>query len=174
MSNLIVVTFDNEFKADQTLLSLAQLQKDALVDLEDAVVVVKSERGRVRVKQTLDLTTGDAAVAGGWWGLLIGLILGGPIGGILGGAAAGALLGRLVDLGVDDGFIKDVGRSLQPGSSAIFVLVREGDPATLKAEFDRFDGVILDGHLSDEAQAWLAQTAQTGAPPDMPPPDGEA
>jgi uncharacterized membrane protein len=162
MSNLIVATFRDEYKADQALISMVQLESKDLIDLEDAVVAIKTKRGRIHVKQTMDLTTGGGAVAGGWWGMLIGLLLGGPAGGVVGGMAVGALLGRLVDLGVDDRFVKDVGKTLQPGSSAIFVLVRAGDPDKLTHEIERFGGQILTAHLSPEAQTWLMKTAQAG------------
>ncbi len=39
-------------------------------------------------------------------------------------AVAGALAGEYADVGVDDKFIKEVGNSIQPGNSALFLLVR--------------------------------------------------
>ncbi len=71
MSDLIVVGFDNELKADEVLYKLEEMQKEHLVDLEDAVVVIKNQKGKVKVKQTYDLVSAGA-LSGGMWGSLIG------------------------------------------------------------------------------------------------------
>jgi len=163
VSDLFVVTFDDETRAAQALDSVKQLQAADQLDLDDAVIAVKSERGRVRIQQTVDPSTETTTISGGWWGLLIGLLLGGPIGGLVGGLAAGAVLGRLIDLGVDDAFIKDVGRRLDPGSAALFVLVKGGDTDALHAMLERSGGAILKTELSDAARQMLADTASGAA-----------
>jgi uncharacterized membrane protein len=44
------------------------------------------------------------------------------------GAASGALADKLTDVGVDDNFIKEGRRTIQPGHSALFLLIRESHP----------------------------------------------
>lgn len=178
MNHLIVVTFADMFQADQALISLAKLQYEKKVHLEDAVVVVKTPNGRTQVKQTLEVTTAQGASAGGWWGLLVGLILGGPLGGVIGGAAAGALIGRLTDIGVDNKFIKEVGEELQPETSALFILSKEeSEPTALIAEIKRFEGKILRTNLPPEAEAEIKaaidKEAQVVADDDSIPNPGE-
>ncbi|ERI16184.1 hypothetical protein O206_00160 [Ochrobactrum sp. EGD-AQ16] len=51
MSELVVIGFDTVGEADAVLLKLNQLQKEYLVDLEDAVIVVRDEQGKVHLKQ---------------------------------------------------------------------------------------------------------------------------
>jgi len=41
MSHLVVLGFDDLFKADEVLLALRKLQQQHLIDLEDAAVVVR-------------------------------------------------------------------------------------------------------------------------------------
>ena len=53
MSELVVVGFDGTEEADRVLLKLASLKKEYLVDLEDAVVVVRDENGKVHLKQSV-------------------------------------------------------------------------------------------------------------------------
>jgi uncharacterized membrane protein len=57
--------------------------------LEDAVVVVRDEQGRVKLRQLYNLTVAGAA-SGGFWGALIGLIFLNPLFGFAIGAAAAA------------------------------------------------------------------------------------
>jgi uncharacterized membrane protein len=80
--------------------------------LEDAVVAVKDEKGKVKLHQALNLTAAGAA-SGGFWGALIGLIFLNPLLGLAVGAAAGAS-GALTDVGIDDKFMKDLIRPTYP------------------------------------------------------------
>ncbi|MGA8239323.1 MAG: hypothetical protein WB818_02045, partial [Desulfobacterales bacterium] len=73
MSNLVVIGYDDPFKAEEVRLKLRRMQKDYLIDLEDAVVAVKNEKGKVKLHQAVNLTAAGA-VGGGFWGSLIGLI----------------------------------------------------------------------------------------------------
>ena len=78
MSTLVVVGYDEPFKADEVLLKLRKLQREYLLDLEDAAVAIKDEHGKVKLHQTLNLTAAGAA-SGGFWGTLIGLIFLNPL-----------------------------------------------------------------------------------------------
>ena len=55
MSDLIVVGFKDEFKADEVMSELRRLQSEYLVDLEDAAVVVRNQEGKVKIKQAQEL-----------------------------------------------------------------------------------------------------------------------
>lgn len=113
MSDLIVIGYDDEFKAEEVRLALAKLQKEHLIELEDAAIVVKDKEGKLKLKQAVDLTT-EGALSGGLWGLLIGTLFLNPLLGAAVGAASGALSGALTDIGVDDGFMKQLGSTSNP------------------------------------------------------------
>ncbi|ABR58937.1 DUF1269 domain-containing protein [Sinorhizobium medicae] len=174
MSDLIVVGFDSTDEADKVLLKLNSLRKEYLIDLEDAVVVVRDAEGKVHLKQSLNLTAVGATsglLSGSLWGGLVGLLFLNPIagfaiGGAL-GAGAGALSGSLADYGIDDEFIKSLGNTIPNGSSALFVLVRKVQPEKVLAEFSGLRGRVLKTSLSPEQeqrlQAALSQ-AQTPSP----------
>jgi uncharacterized membrane protein len=162
MSELAVVAFDDKFKAEEVLISLNKMQRDYLVDLEDAVTVVKDETGKIKLKQSVDLTR-VGAVAFGWWGLLVGTLIGGPIGSLLGGAtgaAVGAISGKLSDYGIDDEFIRNIGNTLAPNTSAIFVLVKHVTPDRVFDELKKFDGKVLKTSLSKADEANLQEVLQ--------------
>jgi uncharacterized membrane protein len=154
MSTLVVIGYENEFKAEEVRLTLRKLQKEYLIDLEDAVVAVKDAQGKVKLHQAINLTAAGA-VGGGFWGSLIGLIFLNPILGAAVGAAAGAASGALTDVGINDKFMKDLAATMSPGSSALFVLVRKATPDKVLAELQGSGGKILKTSLSHDDEAKL-------------------
>jgi len=158
MSNLIAITYDTADKAMQALEELDRLQKMQLITLEDAAVAVKNEKGKVKVTQTLEnMATGAAATWGFFWGFLIGLIFLAPIFWGLLTALFSGLLGKTRDLGIDNKFIKEVGDSLEPGQSALFILVVEATADKVLPEMAKFGGTVFQTSLSNEDEALLKE-----------------
>ncbi len=124
MSTLIAVVFHDESTAFEMRAALAKMQKQYLLEMEDAVVVTRDTKGKIQLHQAVSLTAAGAAT-GAFWGMLIGLLFFNPILGAAIGAGAGALSGKLTDLGVDDRTAKQLGEELTPGSSALIVLLRK-------------------------------------------------
>ena len=56
MSDLIVIGYEDQFKAEEVRTQLLKLQKEYLIDLEDAVVAVKNDEGKVKLHQITNLT----------------------------------------------------------------------------------------------------------------------
>lgn len=169
MSDLIVIGFDAPDEADKVLVKLNGLKKEYLIDLEDAVVVVRDAEGKVHLKQSLNLTAIGASsglLSGALWGGLVGLLFLNPLAGFaIGGAVgagAGALSGSLTDYGIDDNFIKSLGDTIANNSSALFVLVRKVQPEKVLAEFEGLRGRVLKTSLSPEQEKKL-QEALSGA-----------
>ena len=133
---------------------LLRLQKQKIITLEDAAVVVRRQDGKVKVKQAQSLV-GAGALGGAFWGMLIGLIFWMPWLGLAAGALGGALGGALTDTGVDDKFIKEVGDTIEPGHSALFLLVSQSTPDKLEDELKKFDATVLQTSLSKEDEAKL-------------------
>jgi uncharacterized membrane protein len=160
MSTLIAITYkdDSAFKA---LDKLSEMTKMQLITLEDAAVASMNEKGKVKVQQTLEKAhTGSAAVWGGFWGLLIGLLFLAPIFWGLFGALMGALFSKGTDLGIDNQFIKEVGDSLEPGGSALFMLVVEATADKVVPELAQFGGEVYQTSLSKEDEETLKQALQ--------------
>ena len=154
MSTLIVVGYDDMYKAEETRLKLRKLQSEFLIDLEDAVVAVKDAAGKIKLHQAIDLTTAGA-LSGGFWGSLIGLIFLNPLLGMAVGAGAGAASGALTDVGINDQFMKDLASTMASGSSALFVLVRKSTPDKVLEELKGSGGKVLKTSLSHEDEATL-------------------
>lgn len=170
MAELIVVGFDDSLEADRALNELARLQKEYLIDLEDAVVAVRDQGGKLHLKQSVDLVGAGAASGGLWgamWGTLVGLLFLNPLIGLAAGAAlgagSGALAGSLSDYGINDDFIRSLGNTLKPDSSALFVLIRKAQPEKVLAEMSRFRGRVIRSSLSPEQEARLQAALSGGA-----------
>jgi uncharacterized membrane protein len=161
MSDLIAIGFKDEFKADEVLIDLRRLERDYLIDLEDAAIVIRNKDGKVRIKQTQELIA-NGAIEGGFWGLLLGMIFFSPILGIL-GLAVGALSGAMQDIGIDDNFIREIGETIEPGSSAIFILVRKSTPDKVLDDLSKFEGKVLRTSLSKEDEAKLQEVLTKSA-----------
>ena len=163
MSTLIVVGYDDLYKAEEVRLKLRRLQSEYLIDLEDAVVAVKDAKGKVKLHQAVNLTTAGA-VSGGFWGSLVGLIFLNPLLGLAVGATAGAVSGALSDVGINDDFMKDLAATMTDGSSALFVLVRKATPDKVLEEIKGTGGRIIKTSLShdDEARLQAALSAAKG------------
>ena len=154
MSTLVVIGYNEIHKAEEVRLTLVKLQRDYLIDLEDAVAVTKDAKGKIKLHQTVNLTAAGAT-SGGFWGMLIGLIFLNPLLGLAVGASAGAVSGALVDLGINDQFMKDLAATLTPNSSALFVLVRKSTPDKVLEEVKGTGGTILKTSLSHEDETRL-------------------
>jgi uncharacterized membrane protein len=163
MADLIVIEYDDVNTAEEVRLKLMKMQKDYLIDMEDAVVAVKDEKGKVKLHQVHNLTAAGA-VSGGFWGALIGLIFLNPLLGIAAGTAAGAISGALADVGVNDQFMKDLANNFKNGTSALFVLVRSATPDKVLAELEGSGGKVLQTSLSHDKETKL-QAALSAAKP---------
>ncbi|ANB33145.1 DUF1269 domain-containing protein [Rhodovulum sulfidophilum] len=161
MADLIAVAFDDESKAFDMRGEMVRMQKDYLLDMEDVVVVTRDAEGKVKLHQAVNLTAAGA-VGGSFWGLLIGLLFLNPLLGLAVGAGAGAISGALSDIGIDDGFMKELGETLTPGSSALFVLVRKatGDRVIERLREVNVEGRILRTSLSKEDEATLREVLE--------------
>jgi len=154
MAELVVIEYDDMHKAEEVRLRLQKMQQDYLIDLADAVVAVKDEKGKVKLNQIHNLTA-TGAVSGGFWGTLIGLIFLNPLLGMAAGATAGAISGALTDVGINNQFMKDIASGFNNGTSALFVLCRKATPDKVLAELEGTGGKVLQTSLTHEQEEKL-------------------
>lgn len=162
MANLIAVAYKDEATAKEVLATLARLQTERSIVLEDAVVVTRNADGKVKLHQTVR-PAAAGATGGALWGGLIGLIFLAPLLGMAVGAAAGGAAGALTDVGVDDRFLKELGDRLEPSSAALIVLVRESTPDKVIPEIAHFGGQVIQSSLSNEAEQQLQHALESSA-----------
>ena len=164
MSDLVVIVYPTEARAEEMRQTIISLQKEYLIEIGDAAIAVMHEDGKIKLNQLLN-TTALGAVSGSFWGLLIGAIFLMPVFGAALGAASGALGGALTDYGVNDGFMKELAASLQPGNAALFVLINKMTGDKVLAAIRGTGGVVLKTSLdhSQEQKLRDALAATSGA-----------
>jgi uncharacterized membrane protein len=178
MAELIVVGFKKDMhRASEALNMLQDMNSSWVVDLNDAVAVYRDYKGKLRVDQSYQMTTGEGAGWGGLLGGLIGAMIAAPFtggasaaavlaAGSVSGVALGATFGAVDaeswkdDYGISDDFVQRVGVMIQPGDSAIFALVRTINPNLVADAFQGYGGTILRTTLSDEQRAKVEKTLQ--------------
>ena len=159
MSDLLVIEFPTEAKAEGVREMLLAMQKEYLIELGDAVVALKEVNGWVKLNQLLQ-PVAQGAVSGMFWGSLIELLFMMPLAGAAIGAASGALKGRLADLGINDDFMRQAARTLQSGNAALFLLIRKMTTDKVVAAL-RVGGTVMRSSF-DETNEEALQAALAG------------
>lgn len=154
MSELIVFAFPSETGASEMDETIHQLKKEELMVLADAATVVRKPDGKIKVKQATNLV-GAGAVGGAFWGMLIGFLFWVPWLGLAIGAVTGAITGKLSDYGINDDFIKEVGETIQPGGSALFLLISKWTEDKSLEKLNKFNATIVRTSLSKEEELKL-------------------
>jgi uncharacterized membrane protein len=160
MSHLLIITFDDTEQAGALRQTLRQEEHEGLLSLNDAAVVVRDENGKFHVKNETDRGVAIGATGGGVLGLLIGSVFF-PLAGLLIGAIGGALVGKSVDQDIDKDVIKQVQADMQPCSSALFVVVREAEPAAAMGALRPYQGNIYETSFDDETEKELRRILKT-------------
>jgi len=157
--HIIGMSFSKTTRAEEVLLALVHLQQEGQIALSDAVVVWKDQNEKVHIQQTVDPTPGRTALTGSIWGMLAGMLFATPVflAAAAVGAGGGALLAKLIDLGLDDAWVKDVGRWLDPGTSALLLLVSDGVRPAVLDELRRYEGDVLYCTFPDAVRVELEQ-----------------
>ena len=154
MANLLVVMYDDQFRAKEVMKELKTLKENKQLEIDDAAYVTKDNQGTFHVHQEHSLTK-SGAVAGGMGGLVAGLLFTIPIAGLAVGAAAGVIAGKAQDYGIDDKVIKAINDDMRLNTSAIFALVRDVNREAVLPVFTKYGGKVVQTTVSAENEAKL-------------------
>ena len=119
--SLLVIKYPQADTAMAALATLKQLSNDNVVKLRDAVAITKNKKGKIKLHQTKDDSTGKGFVKGGIIGVVFAALFG-PVGWIAMGAAAGGLFASF-DRGIKNKLLKELGQGMTPSESAVAILV---------------------------------------------------
>jgi uncharacterized membrane protein len=142
MSDLVVIEFLSEAKAEEVRQKLLDMQSEYLIELEDAVIAIKQPNGRIKLNQLFHPAAAGAAY-GSLWGLLVGMVFLMPVTGVALGTASGAIGGALTDVGINDQFMKEAAATLQSGNAALFLLIRKMTTDKVLADLRGVGGKVL-------------------------------
>jgi uncharacterized membrane protein len=159
MATFTVWQYDTASGADEVLKKLEHLQREELIEVEDAAAVSWPEGAKKPKTRQAHSLAGAGALGGAFWGFLFGLLFFVPLLGMAVGAAAGAIGGSLTDVGIDDDFIKEVRNTVTPGTSALFLMTSGAVVDKLKEELHGVGGhaALIHTNLSDEQEQKLRE-----------------
>jgi uncharacterized membrane protein len=156
MADLIAIAYPDEttaIKAEKEAQRLAQeldIQPDAIA------AIVRTGDGRFKVITNHHMVGGGASY-GMLWGLLFGMLFFVPVFGMAVGAGLGALMGKLEKAGIEKEFQTQVRDLLQPGTSALFLVVEKVTPDRAVEALGKYEGTALKSSLTREAEEQLQQ-----------------
>jgi len=162
MSDLVAIVYPSEAKAEEVRQRLLKLQKEYLITISDAVIAVKTDAGGIKLNQLVN-TTAVGAMTGSFWGLLIGVLFLNPIVGVALGAASGALTGALSDFGIDDAFMKELSKTLEPNNAALFLLIKHMTADKVLKEIKDAGGIVLKTSLDETKEKVLRDALASAA-----------
>jgi uncharacterized membrane protein len=154
---IVILTWEDPNKANEALKKLRHWKKEKMITIVDAVVIVKDDKGKVKVKETEQLTTKKGLAWGGVAGFLVGAIIGGPVGGVIVGGALGAAAAK-IDLGIPNDVIEEVSESLHGASSAIIAEVESDNEDFITSAIRQSDGKLFEISITAEDKADTEKT----------------
>ena len=153
MSDLIVIGFDSPDDARNALKGLRSVERTGGIKFEDTAVVERDAAGAVHVRNEASGTTETAAAIGGALGAMVMVMV--PPAGIVIGAAVGAGIGALMHSGVDSTFVDQVKNKLEPGKSALFLVIKTADVDALDAALRPYHGNLIRTTVNESVESRL-------------------
>ncbi|MEV4641448.1 DUF1269 domain-containing protein [Actinoplanes sp. NPDC049548] len=162
MATLVAIGYPDETTATAASLEAQRLAKDLIIQPDAIAVIIRDREGKFHV------TTNHHAVGGGatwgmFWGLLFGMLFFIPFLGMAVGAGLGALMGKMTKGAISKEFQDQVRDQVQPGTSALFLVVEHVTPDKAVEGLARFGGTVLKSSLSKETEAELQEALHGGA-----------
>jgi uncharacterized membrane protein len=156
MSDLIAIGYPDQTTALKAEKEAQRLAAELIIQPDAIAAVVRDEDGKFKV------TTSHHAVEGGatygmFWGLLFGLLFFVPVFGMAIGAGLGALMGKVERAGIDREFQEQVRDLLDPGTSALFLVVDRVTPDKAVEALRKYGGTVLKSSLSKQAEEELQE-----------------
>jgi uncharacterized membrane protein len=162
MAELVAIGYEDETTAAKAAEEVYRLSQDLVIEPDAVAVIVRDKEGKYKVT-TSHHPVGVGASWGMFWGLLFGLLFFIPVFGMAVGAGLGALMGKVEKTGIDKQFQQQVRDMVQPGTSALFVVVEKVTPDKAVEGLSQFGGTVLKSSLSKDAEHEL-QDALHGKP----------
>jgi uncharacterized membrane protein len=154
MADLIAIGYDDETTAVEAAEEAERLAQDLIIQPDAIAAIVRKQDGKYKVI-TNHHAVGAGATWGMFWGLLFGLLFFIPVFGMALGAGLGALMGKIEKSGIDKEFQEQVRGMLQPGTSALFLVVEKVTPDKAVAAMSKYGGTVLKTSLSEETEQAL-------------------
>ena len=154
MADLIAIGYNDEATAEAAADEARRRAKDLSIDRDAIAVIIRDSEGEFHV-HTSHHSVEDGTTWGMLWGLLFGALFFVPFLGVAVGAGLGAIMGRITKAGVDNDFQEQARDLLQPGTSALFLMVDKATPDRVVDALSHYGGTVLKSSLSEEGEKEL-------------------
>ena len=161
MSDLVAIGYEDETTADEAAAQARRLGRELIIEPDAIAVIVRDREGRLHVR-TSQHPIGSGATWGMFWGFLFGLLFFIPFFGLAIGAGLGALMGKAGQLGINRQFEEQVRDMLQPGTSALFLIVDKVTPDEVIETLSEYGGTVLKSPLSSDGERELQDALHKG------------
>jgi len=162
MADLIAIGYPDETTAAAAADESRRLAQDLIIEPDAIASIVRDSEGKYHV-QTSHHPVGTGATWGMFWGLLFGLLFFIPVFGLAVGAGLGALMGKITKTGIDKAFQDQVRDMLQPGTSALFLMVEKVTPDKAVDALSKYGGTVLKTSLSKQDEKELQEALHGGS-----------
>jgi len=163
MATLVAIGYDDEATAAAAAQEVDRLTHDLVIEPDAVAVISRDAEGKYHVT-TNHHAVGAGATWGMFWGFLFGLLFFVPVFGMALGAGMGAITGKLTKTSINKEFEEQVRDMVQPGTSALFLIVERVTPDKAVDALSHFGGTVLKSSLSKDDEAAL-QEALHGTEP---------
>jgi uncharacterized membrane protein len=162
MADMIVIGYDDEETAEKAAAEVERLAADLVIEPESVAVIRRDREGKYHV-ETTHHPVAVGATWGMFWGALFGLIFFIPLLGLAVGGALGALTGVITKAGIDTQFQQQVRDMVQPGTSALFLIVDKVTPDKAIEALSKYGGRVLKTSLSKDAERQIQEALHGSA-----------
>jgi uncharacterized membrane protein len=164
MATLVAIGYGDEATAERARDTVAQLESELIIQADQVASINRDLDGKYHVHTSHGgASAGGGAWWGGFWGFLFGLLFFIPFFGLALGAGMGALFGHFGEKGIDKAFQEQVRDQLQPGTSALFMIIEQATPDKAVAALSQYGGTVIKTSLSDEDTKKLQDALQPPA-----------
>jgi uncharacterized membrane protein len=151
MATLVAIGYPEQGTAEMARRTVQQLEADLIIQADQVAAIERDLEGKYHVHTAYAASgAGGGAVWGGFWGMLFGLLFFIPFAGLALGVGMGALFGHFGEKGIDKAFQKQVRDYVQPGTSALFMVIEKATPDKAIAALRQYGGTVIRTSLSDE------------------------
>lgn len=166
MATLVAIGYPDEGTAEQARETAAKLEAELIIQADQIAAISRDAEGKYHVHTVHGgASAGGGAVWGGFWGMLFGLLFFIPFAGLAIGAGMGALFGHMGEKGIDKAFQQQVRDYLQPGTSALFMVIEHATPDKAIAALRQYGGTVIRTSLSEEDTKKLQDALQPATAP---------
>jgi uncharacterized membrane protein len=161
MATLVAIGYPDQGTAELARETVAKLEAELVIQADQVAAISRYPEGKYHVHTVHGgASAGGGAVWGGFWGMLFGLLFFIPFAGLAIGAGMGALFGHMGEKGIDKAFQQQVRDHLQPGTSALFMVIEQVTPDKATAALSQYGGTVIKTSLSDEDTKKLQEALQ--------------